>query len=89
MPARGARRSTPWCPPGVKKQAGTRMGTFLVVPEETRAKLAEIAATLTPAKQAEVLAVLAQVGRPLTVSDLCRLAEMRARHDRRIAAKGG
>src|SRR5947209_1095149 len=44
-------------PAGVKKQAGTRVGTFLVVPEEARAKLAELEATLPP-KQAEVLVTL-------------------------------
>jgi len=60
-------------PAGVKKQAGTRVGSFLVVPEETRKNLEEVLAGL-PAKQAEALAVLAKSEEPLTVSDLCRLA---------------
>ncbi len=61
-------------PAGVKKQAGTRVGTYLVVPEETRAQLSEIVATLTP-RQAEILSVLARSDEPLTVADLCRLAK--------------
>ena len=61
-------------PSGVKKQAGTRVGTFLVVPEETRAKLAEVLAALPP-KQAEALAILARSEEPLTIADLCRLAK--------------
>jgi primosomal protein N' (replication factor Y) len=60
-------------PAGVKKQAGTRVGTYLVVPDETRHALA--AGTLQlPPKQAEALAVLARSSEPLTVDDLCRLA---------------
>lgn len=60
-------------PAGVKKQAGTRIGTFLVVPEETRNNLNAVLAELPP-KQAEVLAVLARSDEPLSVSDLCRMA---------------
>jgi primosomal protein N' (replication factor Y) len=60
-------------PAGVKKQAGTRVGTFLVVPEETRAQLDEVLATLTP-KQSDALAILARSDEPLSVADLCRLA---------------
>ena len=60
-------------PAGVKKQAGTRVGTFLVVPEETRKNLDIVLAEL-PSKQAEALGVLARSEEPLTVSDLCRLA---------------
>ncbi len=60
-------------PAGVKKQAGTRVGVFLVVPEEIRAKLDTLLAELPP-KQAEALAVLARSDEPLTVSDLCRMA---------------
>jgi len=61
-------------PAGVKKQAGTRVGTFLVVPEEVRARREAIAAEL-PAKQAEALAILCRSDEPLTVADLCRLAK--------------
>lgn len=60
-------------PAGVKKQAGTRVGTFLVIPEETRERLDEVAASL-PSKQADALATLARSEEPLTVADLCRLA---------------
>jgi len=60
-------------PAGVKKQAGTRVGVFLVVPEEVRAALETVRAGLPP-KQAEALAVLARSDEPLTVSDLCRMS---------------
>jgi primosomal protein N' (replication factor Y) len=59
-------------PAGVKKQSGTSVGTFLVIPEEVREKIRLLA---LPPKQAEALAVLADVGEPLTVSDLCRMAK--------------
>ena len=59
-------------PAGVKKGAGTRVGTFLLVPDEVR----QARETLTlPAKQAEVLAILCRADEPLTVNDLCRLAK--------------
>ncbi len=61
-------------PAGVKKQAGTRVGTFLVIPDDTRNNLDAVLAELPP-KQAEALAVLARSDEPLTVSDLCRLAK--------------
>jgi primosomal protein N' (replication factor Y) len=61
-------------PAGVKKQAGTRVGTFLVVPEEVREKGEEAFAGL-PSKQAEVMATLTRSDEPLTVADLCRLAK--------------
>ena len=58
-------------PAGVKKGAGTRVGTFLLVPDEVR----QMRETLTlPPKQAEVLAILCRAEEPLTVDDLCRLA---------------
>ena len=60
-------------PAGVKKQAGTRIGTFLVVPEEVRAKGEAVYEGLPP-KQAEALAVLLRSDEPLSVSDLCRMA---------------
>jgi len=62
-------------PAGVKKHAGTRIGTFLIVPEETREALR--ADTIEPrltAKQAAVLEVLGRGSEPLTVADVCRLA---------------
>ncbi len=61
-------------PAGVKKQAGTRIGTFLVIPEEVREKLEAVRAELPP-KQAEVMAVLGRSSEPLTVADLCRMAK--------------
>ena len=63
-------------PAGVKKHAGTRIGTFLMVPEETREALRSktMATPLTP-KQAAVLEVLGRSDEPLTVADVCRLAK--------------
>ena len=63
-------------PAGVKKHAGTRVGTFLVVPEETREALR--AGPIVPklsAKQAAVLDVLCRGDEPLTTADVCRLAK--------------
>ena len=63
-------------PSGVKKHAGTRVGTFLVVPEETREAMR--AGPLEPklsAKQTAVLEVLCRGDEPLTTSDVCRLAK--------------
>jgi primosomal protein N' (replication factor Y) (superfamily II helicase) len=62
-------------PAGVKKHAGTRIGTFLVVPEEIRADLqAEILKRRLPPKQVGVLEVLCRSNEPLTVADVCRMA---------------
>ena len=63
-------------PAGVKKQAGTRVGTFLVVPEEVRRDAAR-RSTLPP-KQAEALAILCRSDEPLTVADVCRMAKCAA-----------
>jgi primosomal protein N' (replication factor Y) len=66
-------------PAGVKKHAGTRIGTFLVVPEETRDALQ--ANSIEPrlsVKQAAVLEVLCRGSEPLTVADVCRLAHCTA-----------
>ncbi len=63
-------------PAGVKKHAGTRVGTFLVVPEETREALR--AGPIEPklsAKQAAVLEILCRGDEPLTTADVCRLAK--------------
>jgi primosomal protein N' (replication factor Y) len=59
-------------PAGVKKQAGTRVGTFLIVPEDVRAARATL--DLSP-RQAEIFDVLCRSEEPLTVSDLRRLAK--------------
>ena len=59
-------------PAGVKKQAGTRVGTFLTVPEEVRRARESLE---LPAKQAEALAILCRSDEPLTLSDLCRMAQ--------------
>ena len=59
-------------PAGVKKQAGTRVGTFLTVPEEVR----QVRASLDlPTKQAEALTILCRSDEPLTIADLCRMAK--------------
>ena len=63
-------------PAGVKKHAGTRIGTFLMIPEEIRADLhAEILKRRLPPKQTGVLEVLCRSDEPLTVADVCRLAK--------------
>lgn len=59
-------------PAGVKKQAGTRIGTFLTVPEEVRQTFETLG---LPPKQAEALAILCRSDEPLTASDLGRLAK--------------
>ncbi len=63
-------------PAGVKKHAGTRVGTFLVVPEETReAMRVQTVEPRLSAKQAAVLEILARSDEPLTTADVCRLAK--------------
>ncbi len=59
-------------PAGVKKRAGTRVGTFLTVPEEVRRARESLE---LPPKQAEALAILCRSDEPLTLSDLCRMAQ--------------
>lgn len=59
-------------PAGVKKQSGTRIGTYLIVPEEIREKRDALE---LPPKQADVLEILARAGEPLSLSDLCRMAK--------------
>ena len=58
-------------PSGVKKQAGTRIQTILLVPDDV--KLARDTYEL-PARQAEVLALLCRSEGTLTVADVCRMA---------------
>ena len=63
-------------PAGVKKHAGTRVGTFLIVPQETREALRD--GPITPklsAKQTTALEILCRDDEPLTISDVCRLAK--------------
>ncbi len=68
-------------PGGVKKHAGTRVGTFLSVAEAEALKAAlagdagtaDSRAPLSP-KQAEALEILRRSDEPLTIADLCRLA---------------
>ena len=62
-------------PAGVRNQAGTRVGTFLLVPEEIRQALKEQTRKpkLSP-KQAAALEVLCRADEPLTISDVCRRA---------------
>ena len=63
-------------PAGVKKHAGTRVGTFLIVPEETREALrAKAIEPRLSAKQAAVLEILTRTDDPLTTADVCRLAK--------------
>lgn len=63
-------------PAGVRKQAGTRVGTFLVVPEEARQSWADgtLEKTLTNKQAAAVDALLRADGEQLTVADVCRRA---------------
>ena len=62
-------------PAGVRNQAGTRVGTFLLVPEEVRQALRDQTTKpkLSP-KQAAALEVLCRANEPLTISDVCRRA---------------
>jgi primosomal protein N' (replication factor Y) len=62
-------------PAGVRNQAGTRVGTFLLVPEETLQALREqtLRPRLSP-KQAAALEVLCRAEGPLTLADVCRRA---------------
>ncbi len=62
-------------PAGVRNQAGTRIGTFLVVPPETRQAWLDqtLEKTLT-AKQAAAIDELCRSEELLTVSDVCRRA---------------
>ncbi len=64
-------------PAGVKKHSGTRIGTFLVVPEEAREALRMDPASgpKLSAKQSTVLEVIARTDEPLTTADVCRLAK--------------
>ena len=62
-------------PAGVKKHAGTRIATFLMVPDEAIAAVR--AGTINPplsAKQAAAMEILAR-GEMLTVADICRMAK--------------
>jgi len=59
-------------PAGVKNQAGTRLGTFLTVPDEIKRTFETLE---LPTKQAEALSVLCRSEEPLTVADLCRMAK--------------
>ncbi len=67
-------------PAGVRNQAGTRVGTFLLVPEEVRQALKEQTTKpkLSP-KQAAALEVLCRADEPLTIADVCRRARLRQR----------
>ena len=58
-------------PAGVKKQSGTRVGTFLILPED--AAKAREALKLT-SKQALAFEILATSEEPLSIADLCRLS---------------
>jgi primosomal protein N' (replication factor Y) len=63
-------------PAGVKKHAGARVGTFLIVPEDTREALRALTILPPPTpKQAAVLEVLCRSDEPLTSADVCRLAK--------------
>ncbi|AMV35928.1 primosomal protein N' [Planctomyces sp. SH-PL62] len=64
-------------PAGVRNQAGTRIGTFLVVPPETLQAWRDgtLEATLTAKQAAAIDAVCRAEGDMLTVSDVCRRAK--------------
>ena len=62
-------------PAGVKKHAGTRIATFLMVPDEARNALR--AGSIDPplsAKQAAAMEILSR-GELLTIADVCRMAK--------------
>jgi primosomal protein N' (replication factor Y) len=62
-------------PAGVRNQAGTRVGTYLMVPEETRQALQEqtLKTKLSP-KQGIALQVLCRAAAPLSLAEVCRRA---------------
>ena len=62
-------------PSGVKKQAGTRVWTCLIVPEPTRKQWLEGSLGLNP-KQAEIVGIVAASEVPLTLADVCRRAKV-------------
>ena len=59
-------------PAGVKNASGSRMWTCLIVPDEIKAKAADLSLS---DKQARALGVLLQSDQPLTMADVCRRAE--------------
>ena len=63
-------------PAGVRRQAGTRIGTFLVVPEETRRAWADgsLRERLTNKQIAAMEVLCRDDGEHLTVADVCRRA---------------
>ena len=66
-------------PAGVRNQAGTRVGTFLTVPPETRqAFLEETLQTTLTTKQTAAIEALCRSDEMLTVSDVCRRARCSA-----------
>src|SRR5262249_31685358 len=64
-------------PAGVKKQAGTRVSTFLTVPEAIRQAHATATLPQPPltSKQAEALAILCRSSEPLSMADVCGMAK--------------
>jgi primosomal protein N' (replication factor Y) len=62
-------------PAGVRNQAGTRVGTYLVVPEETKQALQQqtLKTKLSP-KQGLALEILCRAAEPLSLSEVCRQA---------------
>jgi primosomal protein N' (replication factor Y) len=76
-------------PAGVKKHSGTRIGRFLIVPEETREAL--LAQSIKPgltSKQAAVLEVLCQTDKPLSTADVCRLVKCTAAPIQALVERG-
>ncbi|MCR4411899.1 MAG: primosomal protein N' [Thermoguttaceae bacterium] len=59
-------------PAGVRHQAGTRLATYLSVEPDVASRLGDMK---LPKVQAQVLAALAASDRPLTPSELCRIAK--------------
>ena len=72
-------------PAGVKKQAGTRVGTFLIVPEEVRRARESLE---LPPKQAEALADPLPVGRAADALRPLPDGPVRPRPDRRACGSG-
>ncbi len=64
-------------PAGVRKHAGTRIGTFLVVPDETLKTWRDgtLEKKLTAKQTAALDALVRAEGAPLTVADVCRRAK--------------
>jgi len=72
-------------PAGVRGKAGTRTERILTVPADLSARMAE---AKLPAKQAQVVRIVAESREPMTVADLARAADCREGPIKALVKKG-